>query len=362
VPRSLAKLRVHDFRNLRRLELAPGARFNVVSGDNGQGKSNLLEAIEYLGSLRSFRGARALDMVHEEAANAELWAESAGDGPAHELRITLARAGRSEVKLDGKRPRTKVQYARALPTVIFHPGELTLTAGGAEGRRAFLDHLLMRLDETYASSLAAYTRALASRNRLLKAESPNRRGIVAYDELLASSGAVVGQARAALIAALSPRVARAFEEISQTGAATLSMVYEPRVAPEVPRIREALATALEKDLLRGFTADGPHADDVTFKLRETRARRYASQGQHRAIVLALKVAELQELELRTGHTPLLLLDDVSSELDRAKSSRFFALLLHLGGQVFLTTTHPDLVAVSGERRDFRMLAGELHAA
>jgi DNA replication and repair protein RecF len=356
VQRSLERLRLHDFRNLRQFELAPGQRFNVIHGDNGQGKSNVLEAIEFLGSLRSFRGARVEDLIQESAATSELWAMSGGDGPAHELRIALARAGRREVKLDGKRPRSKASYARALPTVLFHPGELTLTAGGADGRRAFLDHLLVRLDDTYATSLAAYTRALASRNRLLRADSPNRRGITSYDELLASSGAILGQARAALISALAPRVAELFAEISGDGP-EVRIAYEPRVTPEVESLREALRTALEKDLLRGFTADGPHADDLGFRLSEAKARRYASQGQHRALVLALKLAERLELEERTGQTPLLLLDDVSSELDRDKSRRFFGLLSRLGGQVFLTTTQPELIFVESERRDFRIQAG-----
>jgi DNA replication and repair protein RecF len=358
--RSLEKLRVRDFRNLRLVELTPGPRFNVVFGDNGQGKSNLLEAIEYLGALRSFRGAKVEDLVHEDAQASELLARSAGDGPTHELRIALARAGRRQVQFDGKRPRSTAAYSRALPTVLFHPGELTLTAGGAEARRAFLDHVLVRLDETYSSSLAAYTRALTSRNRLLRAEQQNRRAIAAYDELLAASGAVIGQARAAMVAALAPRTATVFEEISGSGPA-LSLSYEPRVAPEVALLRAALASALDKDLARGFTADGPHADDLVFRLRETKARRYASQGQHRAMVLALKVAELLELEQRTGSTPLLLLDDVSSELDRAKNQRFFALLARLGGQVFLTTTQPDLILVESERRDFQIVAGAIAA-
>jgi DNA replication and repair protein RecF len=356
--RSLDRLRARDFRNLRQLELVPGPRFNVVSGENGQGKSNLLEAIEYLGSLRSFRSARVEDLVHEAAARAELWGLARGDGPAHELRVALDRGERREVQLDGKRPRSRAGYGRALPAVVFHPGELTLTAGGADGRRAFLDHLLTRLDETYATSLAAYTRALASRNRLLRAEPPNRRGITAYDELLAASGAVIGQARAALVDALAPRVATLFEEISGSGPA-LAVHYEPRVTPEVSSLRVALQAAFDKDIARGFTADGPHADDLGFRLRDTKARRYASQGQHRAMVLALKVAELRELERRTGRTPLLLLDDVSSELDRSKNRRFFELLARVGGQVFLTTTHPDLILVDTDRRDFLISAGEL---
>ncbi|HKU44827.1 MAG TPA: DNA replication/repair protein RecF [Polyangiales bacterium] len=354
--RALELLRVRDFRNLRELELAPGARFNVVSGDNGQGKSNLLEAIDYLGSLQSFRGARAVELIREDAGGAELWAKVASDLLPHEHRVRLSREGRREVQLDGKRPRSGAVYLQALPVVLFHPGDLYLTLGSADARRGFLDRLLVRLDAVYASALATYTRALASRNRLLKQETPSRKALAAYDEILASAGAVVGQARAALCDELAPRVVAAFAEIS-AGGPEVGLAYEPRVPPTVATLRAALQAAYDKDLARGFTADGPHADELAVRLRETRARRYASQGQHRAIVLALKIAELIELEQRTGHTPLLLLDDVSSELDRDKSRRFFALLNRLGGQVFLTTTRPDVIAVEGERRDFRVEAG-----
>jgi DNA replication and repair protein RecF len=359
--RVLERLRLSHFRNLSELELAPGARFNVVFGDNGQGKSNLLEAIDYLGTLASFRGAKADELIEERSAGAELLAKVTGDVLPHEHRIRLYREGRREVQLDGKRPRSRTSYMQALPVVLFHPGDLNLTLGSAEPRRAFLDRLLVRLDETYASALADYTRALASRNRLLKQDPPNRRALTAYDELLASAGAVLGQARAALCEDLGPRVAEAFAEISDGGPA-VSLSYEPRITPTVAALLAALRTAIDKDIARGFTADGPHADELAVRLRDTRARRYASQGQHRAIVLALKVAELSELERRTGHTPLLLLDDVSSELDREKSRRFFALLARLGGQVFLTTTRPDVIVVEGERRDFRVESGTVHQA
>jgi DNA replication and repair protein RecF len=358
---ALEHLRVRDFRNLRSVELTPGARFNVVWGDNGQGKSNLLEAIDYLGSLHSFRGAKADELIGESAERAELLARVVGDVLPHEHRVSLSRAGRREVQLDGKRPRSSATYLQALPVVLFHPGDLNLTLGSAEARRAFLDRLLVRLDAVYASALAAYTRALASRNRVLKSESPSRKALTAYDELLASAGSVIGTARAALCDQLGPRVVQAFSEISPDGP-SVTLAYEPRVAPTVAAIRAALQASIDKDLARGFTAEGPHADELAVCLHVTRARRYASQGQHRAIVLALKIAELLELEQRTGYTPLLLLDDVSSELDRERSRRFFALLNRLGGQVFLTTTRPELVDVEGARSDFRVEAGAVCAS
>jgi DNA replication and repair protein RecF len=354
--RALESLRVRDFRNLRLVELSPGRHFNVVWGDNGQGKSNLLEAIDYLGSLNSFRGAKADELICESAQNAELLARVTGDVLPHEHRVRLSREGRREVQLDGKRPRSSAAYLQALPVVLFHPGDLNLTLGSAEARRSFLDRLLVRLDAVYASALAAYTRALASRNKVLKSDSPSRKALTAYDELLASAGSVIGQARAGLSAELGPRVSSAFAEISPEGPA-VALAYEPRVEPSVNAIRKALQESLEKDLARGFTAEGPHADELAVRLKETRARRYASQGQHRAIVLALKIAELIELEQRTGNTPLLLLDDVSSELDRERSRRFFALLNRLGGQVFLTTTRPELVVVEGDRKDLQVIDG-----
>jgi DNA replication and repair protein RecF len=353
----LLKLRARDFRNLRELELSPGPRFNVIAGDNGQGKSNLLEAIDYLGTLRSFRGASAEELVRDEAPQAELFATTGGEVLPHEHRVRLARTGaRREVQLDGKRPRSRVDYAQTFPVVVFQPGDLSLTTGAPEPRRAFLDQVLERLDVTYATSLAAYTKALASRNRLLKAERPQLRAITAYDELLASAGAVIGQSRAALVEALAPRVTHSFAEISGEGPG-ISVAYESKVAPSVEALRNALAETLEKDLARGFTGVGPHGDELQVRLQEHKARRYASQGQHRAIVLALKVAELLELEKRTGRTPLLLLDDVSSELDSGRNRRFFGLLADLGGQVFLTTTQPALILAEGEREDFRMQAG-----
>ncbi|MBC7174123.1 MAG: hypothetical protein H5U40_16895 [Polyangiaceae bacterium] len=139
----------------------------------------------------------------------------------------------------------------------------------------------------------------------------------------------------------------------------LSVAYRPRVEPDRQAIREALSRALPKDLARGFTADGPHADDLGLELRRVAARHFASQGQHRAMVLALKVAELDVMTERLGRVPVLLLDDVSSELDRARNRRLFELLARLGGQVFLTTTHPEFILLDTDRTDLRVEAGRV---
>ena len=242
--------------------------------------------------------------------------------------------------------------------VLFHPGDLVLASGSADKRRAFLDRMLEQVDPVYGSSLASYEKALRSRNRLLKDDRSDRRSVRAYDAILSKAGAVVGQARRRIIDDLAPRVVRAFSEVF-AGDTPLAVRYLPRVEPTEDAIAEALERALSKDLARGFTADGPHGDDLELRLHEVGARHHGSQGQHRTIVLALKTAELDLLSDRTGRVPILLLDDVSSELDRSRNRRFFEVLSQAGGQVFLTTTHPEFILLDNDRVDFQVDSGRV---
>jgi len=357
-PLRVEALVTQGFRNLQRLQLAPGPAFNVIHGDNGAGKSNLLEAIHYLAALRSFRGAHTADLVALDEEQASLQAKISGERAPRKFQIGLDRNRARKLKLDGKRPRSIAHWHGAVQVVLFHPGDLTLAMGGPEPRRTFLDRILEQMDATYSSTLASYTKALRSRNRLLKKEVVDRRSITAFDALLAQAGAIVGQTRAQLAEDLAPRTEKAFREVVGSEL-PLEVSYHHRVPADVDAMREALHAAYEKDRARGFTADGPHADDLVLRVREVKAKHHASQGQHRAIVLALKVAELDVLTARVGRVPILLLDDVSSELDRTRNRRLFELLARLGGQVFLTTTHPEFILLESDRTDFRVEGGEV---
>lgn len=357
----LTRLYLRGWRNLAALDLAPGPRFNVLSGDNGQGKSNLLEAIHYLGALRSFRLASREDLIGHDADEALMGGRFDATPAPVDAKVRLDRRRARKLSLAGKRPRSTVAWIATLHVVLFHPGDLTLASGSPEGRRGFLDRILEQMDPTYGRTLAVYTKALKSRNRLLKQEGADRRSVRAYDALLAQSGAVLGQARAGLVRELKPLAEGAFERVAgQT--LPLAVDYAPRVEPTVEGIERALSASWTKDRARGFTVEGPHGDDLTLTVRERGARHHASQGQHRMMVLALKAAELEVLTRRLGQVPILLLDDVSSELDRTRNARLFSFLDQLGAQVFLSTTHREFIRVDHDRVDFTVAEGRVERA
>ena len=355
-PMRVERLFARGYRNLERLDWQPGPRFNVIHGDNGAGKSNLLEAIYYLGALKSFRGAKAASLIRIDAPGAVLKARVTGDLAPRSYTVSLDRQRARKLQLDDKRPRSLASWLGTFPMVLFHPGHVELAGGAPELRRAFLDRILEQIEPGYAPTLKDYSKALRSRNRLLKDEAAEPRSVRAYDPILAEKGAAIGRARAALVDGLAPRVEAAFRDVAGQEL-PLEVRYEPRVEPDAEAILRALAASYRKDRARGFTADGPHGDDLRLNVRDIAAKHHASQGQQRAIVLALKVAELDELSAQTGNVPVLLLDDVSSELDRARNRRLFELLAKLGGQVFLTTTHPEFILLEGNRVDFHVERG-----
>lgn len=358
-PLRFERFYVRGFRNLARLDFTPGPRFNVIHGDNGAGKSNLLEALHYTAALRSFRGARADSLQQMGMDTCVIKARVAGERVPRTYQIGLETGRARKLKLDEKRPRSIAAWHATIHVVLFHPGDLELATGTPDRRRAFLDRMLEQMDPAYGPSLKAYGKALRSRNRLLKqldGGAGDTTAIRSYDPILAQHGEHIGRARAALVDELGPRAMHAFHEVAGMEL-PLEVHYRPRVAPEAEVILQALHDSFRKDCARGFTADGPHGDDLSLEVRSVAAKHHASQGQQRAIVLALKVAELDELTRRTGKVPVLLLDDVSSELDRGRNRRLFEMLSRLGGQVFLTTTHPEFILLDEHRQDFRVEAG-----
>lgn len=343
----LRSLALRDFRNLARLDLSfPSAGVAIV-GENGQGKSNLLEAVYYLHLLRSVRGARDVDVIHFGAAGFHVAARVEG-GDHRELSAGFERAGRRKrVKVDGVEPPRLSDALGALPCVLFSPADVALVAGAPSARRRYLDILLALSSRPYLAALQRYRHALSQRNAALRdaLRPTGGRGeqrVAVWEAPLAEHGATLWCERVAWTSAASPRFAEMCAAIGEQ--APVGMRYATALDPrsrEREAVRESLARALEEkrglDVRRGLTHAGPHRDDVTLTLDGRELRAFGSAGQQRTAAIALRLLEGDTLRERRGAAPLLLLDDPFAELDVRRSARILELLAAHGmGQTILT--------------------------
>ncbi len=360
---AIVRLAVRDVRNLEALEVEPGPRFNVVHGDNGQGKTNLIEAIYILATSKSFRATRTIEVIRRDAqtaaAHASVRATLDEEGSRREQSVGLEARGARTLRVDGARPKSSAVYAARTPVVVFSPASLTLTMGSSRERRTLLDRVALYSEPASLESVASYQRALRERQRALEERGVRARDLEDWEALVVRHGLAVMNARDAAATAVLDAARTAFERIAAEG-----LAFEGRYVPSAPRDEAAYLAALvasrPRDVRRGSASVGPHRDDLALELAAMPARGTASQGQHRALVLAIKAAELAVIGRARGVRPILLLDDVSSELDEDRTSALFAFLASQRGQVFLTTTRPELIPNDLEDRvDFRIVAGRL---
>jgi DNA replication and repair protein RecF len=350
---------------LRPLSLEPRERFNVFSGDNGQGKTNLLEAIFVIAALRSFRTAKLSDLIAFGAERAKLGARVWKDDLVRVYEVALA-PGSRQVTLDGKAVRPLARYFGGFNVVVFTPEDLALPRASPADRRRFLDRGVFNLRPDYLATAQNYERVLKTRNTVLRRAGEglcDRRQaeelLAVYDQQLAEIGARVIAARRAFLETLRDELTTAFSSITRTGLATTARYVVRSEAVTQDEIVAKLVASRVKDFATHATQVGPHRDDVVFELEGRDAGTYASQGQLRAIMLAWKTAELQVLGRAHGDLPILLLDDVSSELDPQRNEFLFDHLATLAGQCFITTTHPGHVLLRQHRADYRIANGEI---
>jgi DNA replication and repair protein RecF len=341
----ILRAEIHDFRNIREAEIRPSPRFTALIGPNGQGKTNLLEAIYLVAALRPLRSVqrRALIRSGREEARVRLAVERRSTGLTHDLEVHLQ--ARSRVLLKDGKQTDAASFLGVAVGVAFTPDDLSLPKGGPEARRRFLDRALLDLRPAYLSRAMRYQRALKERNRLLADNGPDS-VLDSFDQIVASEGSAMMVARAHYTEEISERVQNEFDRIAAP-APKLGLTYhsvlgeglDPSSESETKnRFLERLAVKRGDDRRRKATSTGPHLDDLLLTLDGQPVRERASQGQHRALVLALKLAEIAHLEERLGEPPILLLDDMSSELDRDRSRQLFAEIRGREGQVILTST------------------------
>lgn len=358
----LVSLTVENYRNIPRASLVPGRELTVICGDNGQGKTNLLEAVWLLTGGKSFRGGKDAELVRRGQPFALLeGCVEADDGRRDTLRIAVGtpgseRPGRT-AKLNGADKGRASNLAGRFTAVVFDPGHLSLVKGAPEGRRKFLDAALCQLYPGYLTVYRRYLRALTQKNALLrKYETAGRSACGVLDALnaeLARNGEEIQARRLAYLERLAPLAEANYAELSK-GAETLRVEYAPLFSPG------GLAAALEQrrpdELRAGCSLTGPHREDLRLLLDGEPAKVFASQGQQRSVVLSLKLAEAAAIAEVTGEHPVMLLDDVLSELDEGR--RQYLLTRMREKQTFVTSCD-DTAFLKTDGEVYTMAAGVL---
>lgn len=362
---SLRTLATRDFRNLARLDLVVPDDGMVIVGENGHGKTNLLEAIHYLELFRSARGARDADLVRFGAEGFHI-AATVDTGDVHDIAVGFVRTGkRKRVRLDGGDQERLSDAIGALPSVMLSPTDVELVAGTPAVRRRYLDVVLALTSRRYLHALQRYRGALARRNAALRDAlrgARDERSVAVWEEPLAEHGAVLWTHRMAWVAEYAARFAQRCADIGE--AASVSMRYEVPLAAS-PDLREALQRALAEkralDIRRGITHSGPHRDDLALAIDGRDMRTFGSAGQQRTAAIALRIVEAETLREGRGRTPVFLLDDPFAELDARRSSRIVQLLAEAGiGQTILAVPRESDIPEELPRLErFRVVKGEV---
>lgn len=383
----LKTLHLRQFRNYLDQKVTFDAPKTILVGNNAQGKSNLLEAVELLSTLKSHRVSRDRDLILDSKPIAQIDATLERQTGAIDLSLTLRSQARRTLKLNGEPLRRHLDFLSVINVVQFSCLDLDLVRGGPEGRRNWIDRLVIQLEPIYAHILQQYNQILRQRNALLKRSKAIRKAefsqsfdknrflqlenlepentqdspipnsqspipsseLALWDAQLATAGARVIRRRDRILERLMP-LARNWHGSISGSAEILDVKYDANieVGPELiakdnlEGVRQAFLEKIQQraiaEKFQGTTLVGPHRDDIIFTINNTPARQYASQGQQRTLVLALKLAELQLIEEVVGEAPLLLLDDVLAELDLSRQNQLLETIQERF-QTLITTTH-----------------------
>ena len=351
----LGQLEIRNIRILGEFECAPCDGLNVFVGANGSGKSSILEAIHLLGSGRSFRTHRLTELI----TRGQSWLRARGDissGDGAEASVGVEKGPEGlRIRLEGEAIRSASELARRLPLVIITPDSQRLLTDGAALRRQLVDWALFHVEPGYLSVLNRYRRALRQRNAALR-DGVGASALSAWDRELGEAGEALHGQRDRFLSSILPVYAETLESL-------IPMVVDIRYQAgwdTTMGLTQALEASVATDRARGFTGIGPHRADLRFRIDGASAQQLLSRGEGKLFVVGLVLAQARFLSEFQGRRPLLLVDDLASELDADSRSRFFGQLQALGAQSFVTTVSRDLLETvgQGEIRVFHVERGK----
>lgn len=356
------ELRLTNFKNHRASNWHFNPKVNIITGDNGNGKTNVLDALHYLSQTKSYLNfSDAQNITHGESL-ALIQAEIQRKGRGASLDLGLKKGQKKVVRVDGKEQERLADHIGYLPVVMITPMDRDLILDAAETRRRLVDATISQNNRTYLNDLIAYNRALAQRNTTLKYFASNRiwdaEMIALYDEQLVDYGARLFEARKAFVAEIEPILERYYRLLSgdkeKVRLRYKSALHETDMAG-------LLGQNKEKDRVLQYTSSGIHRDDLVFLLGDHPIRRVGSQGQQKSFLIALKLAQFEVTKGHLGMAPLLLLDDIFDKLDEGRVANLLALVNSEDfGQIFITDTHSDRMLALSEHLSLNHTTFRIH--
>ena len=332
-------LELYNFRNYETLSVEFSPNVTIFYGDNAQGKTNILEALYVVCTAKSQKGSRDRELIRFNEPTSFLRVLIDDDGNSRKIDMQLKEKAGKGIAIDGIPIKKASELYGMINIISFSTGDLGIIKDGPSERRRFCDMELCQLDKLYAHNLVNYEKALEQRNNLLKQVAVNQElkdTLDIWDEQVSSFGKYIIEQRRNFIAEIN-KIAFKIHDILTEGKEKLEIEYVPNVTEDV--FKDELLKTREKDIILKITGTGPHRDDIVFNINGNDAKKFGSQGQQRTASLTLKLAELELVKIRTGKNPVLLLDDVLSELDRNRQTK---LLENISGvQTVITCTGLD---------------------
>lgn len=348
----IRNLHLINFKNHPEINLTFSSKINCFVGNNGTGKTNLLDALYYLSVGKSFLGNTDANNITNGEEFFSIEAQIASEEKENIIKILLPRENKKIIKKNDKSYERLSDHIGFLPSVIISPYDSNLITDAGESRRKFLDGMISQTDTTYLYSLMQYQKTLKQRNALLKYFSKNRNydaeALEIYDIPLLKYGADIYSKRKNFLIHLLPIIQKYYATISN-GIEKISVEYETQLHPEnstqtdvTVHFRDLMEKSKEKDRALTYTSTGIHKDDLIFKMNDIPIKKIGSQGQQKSFLIALKLAQMVLIKELTGKTPLLLLDDIFDKLDDLRVSQLINLVNkeHFG-QIFITDTHKE---------------------
>lgn len=339
----IKNLKIFNFKNHSEKSFDFSPEINCFVGNNGAGKTNILDALHYLSMAKSFLGNLDAQNILHESDFFAIEAEIQGDEKNDIIKVQLPKEGKKIIKKNDKTYERIADHIGFLPSVMISPYDSNLISDGSESRRKFLDVMISQTDSDYLFALIQYQKTLQQRNALLKYFAKNRTfdldSLEIYNEPLNKFGTQIFEKRQRFVASILPTIQHFYEIISK-GNEKVTVIYESNLNEQ--NFEEILSENLEKDRVLTYTSQGIHKDDLRFEMNGNLIKKFGSQGQQKSFLIALKLAQIKRIKDITNKNPILLLDDIFDKLDDNRVSQLIELVNQQNfGQIFITDTHRE---------------------